>query len=391
MSRRLQARPLALLCSVAVLLAGGCASPGTGTHRGTTTGSTLGSVPTLSATPVTGNAGKLHVRGAELVDDTGRPVLLRGAMMESSFAYIKPWQRGQDPTTILNSATFTAVASWHMNALRINISYWIYQLDPATYLSRLDQVVQQANTAGLYVILDFHDDKQSGSPYGDGVMHTASLSFWTILAAHYKSNPMLLFDPINEPRYADWASWLHGSGDGVVGYQDVIAAIRSTGAQQVIILEPGTAGQAEAGAGGWEGFPAADMPSDPNLLFSKHIYSQIIGGNSQAWDAQWGPILGHYPIFYGEWAVLPNALQQVQCKGLTSENADAVTRAFLAYLDARHANWTAWDFEPYHLIDSYISYSPTMFQTGSPWACGDSAAAHAGMGQDVKQFLAAHP
>ncbi|GAC1454046.1 MAG: hypothetical protein PVSMB4_14700 [Ktedonobacterales bacterium] len=374
--------PIVLLVLTA-LLCGACnqtSSPHSTLAQTTTAG---GTPPSFGTVP--------HVVGAQLVDAAGQPLLLRGAMMESSFAYIKSWQGGQDPTRILNSTTFAAMRAWHMNALRTNISYWIYRLDPATYLSRLDQVVQQANAAGLYVILDFHDDKQSGSPYADGMMHAESLTFWTLVAGHYKTNPLVLFDPINEPKYPDWTTWLHGTGAGVVGFQAVINAIRATGAAQLIVLEPGSAAKAETGTGGWGGLPTSDLPQDPNLIFSKHDYGAIITGNPQTWDAEWGPVLHHYPIYYGEWAVLPDPLHVSHCQGLTSANADAAVTTFLAYLAARQANWTAWDFEPGRLIRDYTSFAPTTFQTGTAWTCGDPAAAQAGMGQDVQQFLAAHP
>jgi len=144
-----------------------------------------------------------HVLGTQLIDGNGQPLILRGAMIESPFAYIKGWQRKKDPLTNLNTTTFTAMAQqWHMNALRMNISEWIYNLDPASYLTKLDTAVQQANAAGLYVILDFHDDRQSGAvaPYDDGMLHNVSLNWWKTMATHYLNYPMIMYDPINEPQ-----------------------------------------------------------------------------------------------------------------------------------------------------------------------------------------------
>jgi aryl-phospho-beta-D-glucosidase BglC (GH1 family) len=85
---------------------------------------------------------------------------------------------------------------WHMNALRLPISNWIYATDATHYLNLLDRVVQQANQAGLYVILDLHDDSQSGSPYGTGasVPKTERVAFWRIIASRYRSYPLVLFD-----------------------------------------------------------------------------------------------------------------------------------------------------------------------------------------------------
>jgi cellulase (glycosyl hydrolase family 5) len=344
-------------------------------------------VATSSASPSSTATALLHVQGAQLVDTMGHPIVLRGAMIPTAFAFIKQWQNGKDPAQILNAATFAAMASWHMNAVRLNISYWIYQLDPVLYMSRLDHAVSAAHASGLYVILDYHDDGQSGNPAPDGVMHAETLMFWMIIATHYRSDPMMLFDPMNEPQYTDWPTWLRGDASRVVGYQDAIAAIRGAGSQQVIVLEPGRAcGCGNTGWGGVEPY----LPNDPNVIYSNHDYAEVVSGNPQVWDAEWGPILGRAPLYYGEWAVLPHADHPVFCRGLTSGNADAITAAFLNYMQARGANWTAWDFEPYNLIQDYATYAPTTFAAGAPWACEDPSAAHAGMGQAVQRFLTAH-
>ena len=385
MARRVTLALGALL--VAVILVTGCGSATAGrVSLPPTPRPTLGASSAGALTPT--SSGMPQVRGAEIVDSSGNTLLLRGAMIPTSLAYINRWAKGQDPTQTLDAATFTAMAGWHMNVVRINISYWIYLLNPTLYMSQLDRAVAAAHAAGLYVILDYHDDKQSGDQNADGVMHATTLTFWRIIASHYKADPMMLFDPMNEPKYADWQTWLNGNGAGVVGYQQIIAAIRATGARQIIVLEPGHG--CNCGSSAWQGVEQY-LPSDPNIIFSQHDYAEVVAGNPRTWDAAWGPILGRYPIYYGEWAVLPHANYPVFCKGLTSDNADTVTNTFLNYLQARHANWTAWDFNPSNLVQSFSGYAPTTFQSGAPWSCEDPSAAQAGMGLTIKQFLAAHP
>src|SRR5437762_3429977 len=100
-----------------------------------------------------------------------------------------------------------------MNALRVNISQWVQQADTSgTYMPKLDQAVKQANQAGLYVIIDFHDNTQSGATgaYADGMLHQTSLTWWKTIATHFQTNAMVLFDILNEPQYPDWCSWLYG-------------------------------------------------------------------------------------------------------------------------------------------------------------------------------------
>ena len=372
---------LSLIVLVALVAVAGCSGAPVG-NESTTPTVTVGGrlIPTSNGMP--------QVRGAEIVDGTGHTLLLRGAMIPTSFAYINSWQHGQDPTTILDATTFTTMANWRMNAVRINISYWIYQLNPGQYLARLDQAVAAAHAAKLYVILDYHDDAQSGNPAPDGLMHAETVTFWKILATHYKTDPMMLFDPMNEPKYGNWQTWLHGDGTGVVGYQQVIDAIRSVGAPQIIVLEPGHACPT-CNHTAWVGVDQY-LPRDPNIIFSLHEYAGVVVGNPQVWDAAWGPVLGRYPIYYGEWAVLPHADHPVFCRGLSSSNADTITNAFLSYAQSRQANWTAWDFSSTNMIQSFTDYAPTTFQSGAPWSCESASASQAGMGADVKQFLSTH-
>ncbi len=358
---------------------------------GTTTPTTT---PSVTAAATFTATGILHVEGTQLIDPVGHAVLLRGAQIESPFNYMKAWEQGKQPSTTLNSRVFDVmVHDWRMNVLRLPTSNWIYAKYPSDYLNKLDQVVRQANAAGLYVVLDLHDTVQGGSPYGkDATLpKTEDVTYWKIIAAHYKNNPMVLFDVYNEPKYQSWDSWLHGGGTvngaTVVGMQDLVDAIRSVGAKQIIVVEPGSAGKGVPGVdaaeeGGWTTIGNHTI-NDPNIMYSLHVYDKIILSPQQQ-DAKWGPILNHYPLYYGEWAFLPNANIPAHCNGVPHDQADQAVKAFLDYMDSRHANWSAWDFSPPHLIQDYTTFTPTSLDV--PWTCGDTNVV-AGMGEVVKQHL----
>src|SRR5436305_633430 len=145
-----------------------------------------------------------------------------------------------------------------------------------------------------------------------------------LIAAHYKNNPMVMFDVYNEPKYHDWNTWLHGggtvSGATVVGMQDLVNAIRSVGAKQIIVVEPGSAGKGVQGAdaaeeGGWTTI-GNNTINDPNIMYSLHVYDKV-NLSAQQQDAKWGPVLNHYPLYYGEWAFLPNAQIPAHCRGVS--------------------------------------------------------------------------
>ena len=366
-----------------------------GTPTPSITNGTPGTFPTFSGTAVA--TGMPYVRGSQIIDGSGHPLLLRGAQIESPFNYIKNWENGKRPTIMLNSTVFNVmVHDWKMNVLRLPISNWIYAKDTTDYMNQLDQVVQEANTAGLYVVLDLHDNAKSGSPYGDAadMPKAENVSFWQAIAAHYKSDPMVMFDLFNEPKDTDWQTWLHGGGTvngaKIVGFQDLVNAIRSAGARQIIVVEPGSAGVGGgrvngAEEGGWATI-GNNTINDPNIVYSLHVYDGILQSPQQQ-DAKWGPILYHHPIFYGEWGLVTNASGPSgasHCKNIVPSQADQVVHSFLSYMASRNASWVAWQFAPRSLIQNYNSFAPTTLDT--PWICGDPSS-DAGMGSVVKQVL----
>ncbi len=356
---------------------------GFGTSTPTTT------ITAIVPTTTTVATGMPRVQGAQIVDAKGHTFVLRGAQIESPFNVINRWQSSERPTTTLNSATFNAMHDWHMNALRLPLSNWIYAKYTSDYMSQLDQVIQQANAAGLYVVLDLHDDNKAGSPYGTNATFpkVEDLDFWKAIATHYKDNPMVMFDVYNEPKTPpSWNAWLHGvSGTKEIGFQNLIDGIRSVGAKQIIVVEPGSAGGGTntAEGGGWSSFNVTI--NDPDIIYSLHVYDGIVF-NTQQQDSKWGPILNHHPLYYGEWAFLPNAFGNSHCQNLPTDptQANQVVANFLNYMAARNASWTAWAFTPHHLVQDFTSYAPTILNT--PWQCGNTKA-DVGMGEDVKNYL----
>ncbi len=389
---------LVIVVVLAVLLVQQGVIPGIGGSKGSS-----GPTPTVGVSPTSAPiTGLLHIEGTKIIDASGHLVLLRGAQIESPFNYIKSWSNTKKINAVLNQSVFDAMAKeWKMNVLRLPISNWIYAQYPTDYLSKLDQVVQEANAAGLYVVLDLHDNIKAGAPYPKAATlpKTEDVAFWKIIAAHYKNNPMILYDLYNEPQEPDWQTWLHGGGQiggaTIVGFQDLVDAVRSTGARQIIVLEAGSAGKGKnngngdgaltAEEGGWSTLGNMRI-NDNNIIYSLHEY-QGIGATPQQQDAKWGPILNHYPLYYGEWAFLPNSYTAAQCKGVSHDAAPQAVSTFLNYAQSRNASWSAWAFTPPYLIQNETSLAPTSLDVS--WTCGDTKAV-AGMGSIIKDYLATH-
>src|SRR6266566_703595 len=329
-----------------------------------------------------------YVSGTQLIDASGNPLILRGTQVETSFMYAGSWKTKNNVTSKLNPTVFNQMTTnWHMNVLRLSLSNWIYASDPVNYMNLLDQVVQQANQAGLYVILNLHDDKKSGSPYGTGaaVPKPETVDFWQTIATHYLNNTMVMFEVFNEPQYPDANTWLNGGGTvtgstgkstTIVGMQALVDAIRSTGAPQIIVI----GGVATAITGN-------QFIQDPNIVYTRHVYQQVPSGNPTAWDALWGPLKGQYPLDFGEWALLPNTTLASRCKGATMANADQLVTNFMNYMDQNGINWTAWQFDTYDLIQDHTTFTPTRLDDpNNPWVC-PSPTSTAGMGAVVQQHL----
>lgn len=142
----------------------------------------------------------------------------------------------------------------------------------ATYLGRLDTVVNHAAGLGMQVILNPHNYARYygnlvGSPQ---VPHAQFGDFWARLAQHYQNVPQAVFGLVNEPNTMPTEQWLTAANTA-------IAAIRATGSTHLILV-PGNAWTgAHAWADNWYGTPNAQVMTgvvDPgnHFAFELHQY-----------------------------------------------------------------------------------------------------------------------
>ncbi len=275
-----------------------------------------------------------------------------------------------------------------MNAVRIPLSNWVYAKYTKQYMPLLDQVVAMANSHGLYVILDLHDYIKDGSPYGTGANapKPESVAFWKAIATHYKNNTMVIFDLYNEPQFPDANTWLNGGGTQkgstgktapIIGMQALVNAVRSTGAHQILIIS----GVHVAGT---------LRINDPNIMYTVHTFHKVVVGTPAIWNADWGTFLGHYPLYYGEWALLPNGSAPYYCMTATPENASQKVLNFLAYMDQNKMSWTAWQFDNNYLIIDHKTFTPTGLDSPTQnWTC-PKPGAPIGMGHVLQGYMVTH-
>lgn len=142
-------------------------------------------------------------------------------------------------------------------------------------LQYLDALVNYATSNGLYVALDVHNfATHRGLKLGTDLSIDALADLWTRLAQHYKDNPLVIFDLMNEPNNMSTQSVVDMS-------QGAIDAIRGTGAENIVLVE----GNSWSGAWHWLGSGSSELATlqDPlnNIIFSPHQYLDKDGSGTQ--------------------------------------------------------------------------------------------------------------
>jgi glucose/arabinose dehydrogenase len=275
--------------------------------------STLGGSPTVA------------VRGRQLVNGVGQPVQLRGvnrAIFESRCTY----DGSGFADGPADQASVAAMLTWKMTTVRVTLNEdcWLginglpVGGNAAGYRAAATAYVQLLRQNGLYVILEAHmsapgANRSTQIDYMPDADHMPS--FWQSVAATFKSDHGIIFDPINEVAMASWnnpnpspsgqwACWRNGCTlDSVYGgrfvasgLQSLLNAIRSQGATQPIVLG-GLSYNSDLSQ------LLAYLPADPQsqLIASAHVYDFAIGsGVDNLFTGQLEPIAARIPVIIGE-------------------------------------------------------------------------------------------
>lgn len=323
---------------------------------------------------------RLVTKGIHLEDARGRRAFLRG-VNAGGHAKLAPGYMPFDFT----SATFDAAlgayldraAGWGIDVLRVPFNWAAVEpvrgQDDATYLARLDALVDGAWTRGIRVVLDFHQDVFAEAFCGDGFpawtlaeptlpakrgcplwfgeytfdagvkaafdrfyadqdgIQTAYRALWDRMIARYKDRPGVIgFELLNEP---GWGSANQAAFEATTLrdlYASMIARVNAAAPAALVFLDlPGTDGLTLS--------TTLPFPGGKNVVFAPHYYqaSGLTGAfavdtKKVAGDlaklarvgAGWG-----VPTFFGEFGV---------------HRRDAGARAFL------EAHWQAFDATELH-------------------------------------------
>lgn len=255
-----------------------------------------------------------HVTGNKVLGVNDVQFVPRGFVIDCA-AFDKPvdtlckGETNQDPWPVDEMLT-AAADFWHANIVRVQVAPELLMpgqdtID-GTYLKLVDSIVREATSLGLVTILS----DQTEYFHGAALPVASDLSFWQYMANHFKGNDRVMFDLYNEPRLLPrttkpkltekrmWNLWQNGGtyprkdGTTYVGDNAIIAAIRATGAHNVLIAESNNFDR-----------DLSELPThlltdpDGNIVYGVEPNLSAKDDTRAEWESHFGDLASTYPIF----------------------------------------------------------------------------------------------
>jgi hypothetical protein len=186
-----------------------------------------------------------------------------------------------------------------------------------------------------------------------------SIAFWASVASEFRADRWVLFEPFNEPDPPSWACWRDGCemrshyerqnyGRPVrgawqaAGMAELVAAIRSAGAGQPILLDGAGRGN---DLSGWSAY----APRDPALIAAWHLYPGYPCADTACWRSTVDGL--------GRQRVLATEVGEADDDCSAHFVADLVP-----WLEGRGIGYLAWSFNPW----ATCSYGVLADDRGTP-------------------------
>ena len=319
---------------------------------------------------VLAQTGFVHTAGTELVDRSGKPLMLRGTNLgnwfepegymfhlgdtaqspreieQLSYELIGPakadafWREWRE--SYITEADIDRIKAMGFNSVRVPIHWKLFDRDNAEGFRILDQMMKWARKDHVYVIIDLHCapggqtgtniDDSDGYPWlylsPEAQKHTVEV--WRRIAAHYSNEPMVLgYDLLNEP-IPHFPQLSRFNGDLEPLYRRISAAIREVDRNHVLIL----------GGAQWDSnFKVFGKPFDTNVMYTFHKY----------WTATDASVIKEYLEFRDKYKV-PIWL------GESGENKDEWVAAFTKTLEENHIGWCFWPYKKMDATSSEVTF-----------------------------------
>lgn len=189
--------------------------------------------------------GQLQVRGTQLCDCKGHPVVLRGV----SLGWHNLWPRFYNAKAVDELAD-----KWHATVIRAAMGVKIednYLENPDFAMKCITPVIDEAIKKGVYVIIDWH----AHDMYTD-----KAADFFGRMSAKYGKYPNVIYELFNEPVEDSWESLKNYA-------TTVIAAIRKNDPDNIILM----------GCPHWDQdidkVAASPIAGVTNVMYTVHFYA----------------------------------------------------------------------------------------------------------------------
>ena len=329
--------------------------------------------------------------GNRLADQYGRTLRLLGVNRSASH-----YACTTGPDTFdgpVDDAAVEAMRSWAITAVRVSLNEqcWLgvngfpFGRSSADYRRDIVDYVNRLTAAGLVVIVDLHwnapGSERAAATRGvtDPLKPMADRdhapAFWRSVATTFEPNRAVLFDLFNEPfpglndavdPNATDEAWrcvrdggvCAGVGFVAAGMQELVDAVRSTGARNpILVAGPQYAGVLDR----W----LAYRPNDPlgQLIASIHIYGppphNTACSTPECWSAQIEPLAREVPVVIGE-------MGDMDC-------SSGVVNPLMDFADANGVSYLGWAW-----VTDDCAAEPSLISNydGTPTAYGVAVREH---------------
>ncbi|WFE99741.1 cellulase family glycosylhydrolase [Micromonospora sp. WMMD964] len=268
--------------------------------------------PPTTGTPVERH-GQLRVCGTTMCDRSGARVQLRGI----SSMWLN-WE------TAPYAENLTALRwmrdNWNLQVIRAAMGVepaGAYLSDPNKARTQVETIINNAVTAGVYVIVDWHAHEAQNN-------QSQAVAFFGDLARRYGHLPNVIWEPYNEPLQVSWTTVIKPY------HQAVVSAIRAADPDNIVVLGTPTWSQDVDVA-------AASPVAGTNLMYTLHFYSCTHGSSLRAkGDAA---IRAGLALFVTEWGA-SNA-----DGGLDGRACLPEAQSWIDWMKANGISWTAWKLD----------------------------------------------